>query len=85
MALDDPAQPVVVLLGRRSLSADFYSQGRSPRVMDLQPLVAQWPAQGRCLALNEADRPQVQAAGLSVQEELGRHQHRAVLWVVPAR
>lgn len=75
------ADPVVVVLGRRSLSADFYSAGRAPRVKDLTEAVAALPAAGGCLALSPSDELRVGAAGLHVVRNLGLTHGRQVLWV----
>lgn len=76
------ADPMLVVVGRRSLSADYYAAGRSPRVLDLAPMTERWPAAGQCVALFDNDRGKVEEAGLRVARELGRTHERRVLWVV---
>lgn len=75
------AEPVVVVVGRRSLSADYYSAGRSPRVSGLEPLVPNWPEAGQCVALFDHDFGRIAQAGLTVERDLGRMHQRRVLWV----
>lgn len=82
-ACEEAGSPAVVVLGRRSFSADYYSAGRAQRVDELGALAATWPATGRCVALATEDRQAVEAAGLHVARDLGRLHARQVLWVVP--
>ena len=78
---DRRPDPVVVVVGRRSLSADYYAAGRSPRVLDLKPLADQWPQSGLCVALFEYDRARIEEAGLRVETDLGTTHQRRVFWV----
>ncbi len=80
-ALSSPSDPIVVVLGRRSLSADFYSAGRAPHVHDLREAAARIPPAGGCLALGPGDVDRVEASGLQIVQNLGLASGLQILWV----
>ncbi|MEY2617056.1 MAG: hypothetical protein RL522_58 [Pseudomonadota bacterium] len=75
------SDPIVMVLGRRSLSADFYSAGRAPRVQDLREAAARVPPAGGCLALSPGDVERVEASGLQIVQNLGLASGQQILWV----
>lgn len=79
----DQAEPQLVLLGRRSFSAHFYTHGRAIRVDSLAEVGQRWPRHGTCLAA-KLDEPQALASvpfGVTVVEDLGIHHERRLWWV----
>lgn len=76
-------QPQVVFLGRRSLSADYYTQGRSRRVDHLEQIQHAWMSGGVCVALPVEREGELAAAGLEVVQDLGMRHNRRAFWVRP--
>ncbi|NBX96692.1 MAG: glycosyltransferase family 39 protein [Betaproteobacteria bacterium] len=74
----------LVLLGRRSFSAHFYTQGRALRVDHLHEAQTQWPASGTCLAVKQDDPASLAAArdGAQLVEDLGVHHERQLWWAL---
>ena len=82
-AADGPAR--LVLLGRRSFSAHFYTEGRAVRVDELVEAQARWPSGGTCLAVKLDDPLSMDAArtGVTLVEDLGVHHARQLWWALP--
>lgn len=80
------APPRLILLGRRSFSAHFYTQGRTLRVDDLAEASERWPSGGTCLAVKLDDPLSLAAArqGARLIEDLGLHHERQLWWARPA-
>ncbi|MFM7971326.1 MAG: hypothetical protein ACKPCJ_03495, partial [Betaproteobacteria bacterium] len=80
---DGPAR--LVLLGRRSFSAHFYTEGRAVRVDELVEAQARWPIGGTCLAVKLDDPQSMEAAraGVTLVEDLGVHHERQLWWALP--
>ena len=81
----DQAPPRLILLGRRSFSAHFYTQGRTLRVDSLTEVGDRWPQAGVCLAVKLDDPASLAAAESGVQrlQDLGVHHERHLWWVQP--
>ncbi|MBM3389704.1 MAG: glycosyltransferase family 39 protein [Betaproteobacteria bacterium] len=74
----------LVLLGRRSFSAHFYTQGQTVRVDELQQALAHWPSAGTCLAVKLDDPASLEAArtGAQLVDDLGTHHERQLWWAL---
>ena len=74
-----------MLLGRRSFSAHFYTEGRAVRVDELVQAQARWPSGGTCLAVKLDDPLSMDAArtGVTLVEDLGVHHERQLWWALP--
>lgn len=81
----DESPPRLILLGRRSFSAHFYTHGRTLRVDGLAEVGDRWPANGVCLAVKLDDPNSREAAesGVQIVEALGVHHDRQLWWVRP--
>ena len=84
-AHSNPSAPRLILLGRRSFSAHFYTQGKTLRVDDLGAVGAGWPEAGTCLAVKLDDPLSLAAAqaGARLVEDLGVHHERRLWWAQP--
>lgn len=81
----DQAPPWLILLGRRSFSAHFYTEGRTQRLDSLAEWSNRWAAPGVCLAVKLDDPVSLAAAqsGLKLVQDLGTHHERRLWWVQP--
>jgi 4-amino-4-deoxy-L-arabinose transferase-like glycosyltransferase len=75
----------LLLLGRRSFSAHFYTQGQTLRVDALAQAQDRWPPGGTCLAVKLDDAVSLAAArsGARLVEDLGVHHERQLWWAQP--
>lgn len=75
----------LLLLGRRSFSAHFYTQGQTMRVDELAQAQHRWPQGGTCLAVKLDDAASLSAArsGARLVEDLGVHHERQLWWAQP--
>ena len=75
----------MIILGRRSFSTAFYTQGRVLRVDELKEVGTRWPEGGACLAIKRDDphSKALASAGTRMIEDLGVHHDRQVSWVEP--